>query len=967
MSFAGRKSHRRARKIPGQTVRRNEPQDYVPNVFPLFDFEDLVSDYNDGRLVIKRIFLRKDTSTTWIQAQYTWHLQVEATKTCPLFRKYNVNDFLLVNFSKSLEPAAIKCILNRGFRVSSGSLVSVYKFFGHSASLLRGRGCLLYNSRLARSASALYSPFGNFDIRPTSKKMARIGLLLSDADEVATLTDSDISIVEDVERNGYNFTDGCGYISLNSARKVMENLPTHYRWLYERQKYVVPSVFQIRLQGCKGVLALDLSLSRGIRIRPSMRKFEWRLPSPHVLALVGFSRPVECGKLNRQFIQLLSCLGVPDRVFLQKQKNHFHNVQRLLEDSNVAITYLSAFGHYELAAKLMQNDNHDDARRQLRDLQSSLKRGKSAQRGKSRSEKLQIPIEDSRFVYGIADPSKTLQYGQCFFQPTIRGDPQVFVDVSLVVGRSPAHHVGDIRWLTCVDIPACRHLVDCIVFPVNGDRPHADEMAGGDLDGDKFFVCWDEDLDLPSFRLMKPFDYRLSLTDFSQSDDPVDGFACYDTTMLSTIDRLFNKWADARGIRSVECQELARLFSVAVDAAKTGMCVTISHHLASVPTPKEGFRPVWLTMEEMGRLFVQDNALSNLRSNQPISDDVLADVVKNLEVNFSDYQLFRLVWKWWNKCEKPASSFENVATHINFSRMSLVERRLALLDVTPDKALQPVLPMSQIFNALYHSNIFRPSDLTALGLDRCGLGWRSMPSLSASTLNPSILTALMRLKQAKLFVFEFVVDSVSLVLAVLFCGSFPFSDDEKVVCLSQLTTCDVVSCMAVRGGGSGKVRLDRDYSIFWDGTTLQLYKGSKGNTFIFMKFTAEGPKCSVALDRYNARMKERETRIQKEAYRRLEVYIWTSPEDNLPAIFRPPTMKRAYGRNDQEIDDSTDDDLLLREALKDSNHFEEQCLIEITRLEEELQEKRRISSLGSLWRRLKEARTRVKATRVRRL
>ena len=91
-----------------------------------------------------------------------------------------------------------------------------------------------------------------------------------------------------------------------------------------------------------------------------------------MLALVGFSRPVECGKLNRQFIQLLSCLGVPDRVFLQKQKNHFHNVQRLLEGSNVAITYLSAFGHYELATKLMQNDNHDDARRQLRDLQSSL-------------------------------------------------------------------------------------------------------------------------------------------------------------------------------------------------------------------------------------------------------------------------------------------------------------------------------------------------------------------------------------------------------------------------------------------------------------------------------------------------------------------------------------------------------------------------------------------------------------------
>ncbi|KAI8809847.1 RNA dependent RNA polymerase-domain-containing protein [Cladochytrium replicatum] len=54
--------------------------------------------------------------------------------------------------------------------------------------------------------------------------------------------------------------------------------------------------------------------------------------------------------------------------------------------------------------------------------------------------------------------------------------------------RFPSYHPNDIRILEAVKNPPAglEHVRDAIVFPTNGLRPHADEMSGGDLDGDKF-------------------------------------------------------------------------------------------------------------------------------------------------------------------------------------------------------------------------------------------------------------------------------------------------------------------------------------------------------------------------------------------------------------------------------------------------------------------------------------------------
>jgi hypothetical protein len=45
------------------------------------------------------------------------------------------------------------------------------------------------------------------------------------------------------------------------------------------------------------------------------------------------------------------------------------------------------------------------------------------------------------------------------------------------------------------------HLVDCVVFAGKGKRAAPSMTSGGDLDGDKFLICWDQDI-VPK-RLMK--------------------------------------------------------------------------------------------------------------------------------------------------------------------------------------------------------------------------------------------------------------------------------------------------------------------------------------------------------------------------------------------------------------------------------------------------------------------------------
>ena len=133
--------------------------------------------------------------------------------SCALYNAFGQENFVLVAFN-NISKKLIEEFLQKPLHARENSKTFTYKYFGQSPSQLRKKVCVLFNTRLGDYADLL-KEFGNFDkIKDTAKYSARVGLLLSSHNKALELNKANIANLEDIERNGFNFTDGCGYISI---------------------------------------------------------------------------------------------------------------------------------------------------------------------------------------------------------------------------------------------------------------------------------------------------------------------------------------------------------------------------------------------------------------------------------------------------------------------------------------------------------------------------------------------------------------------------------------------------------------------------------------------------------------------------------------------------------------------------------------------------------------------------------
>ncbi|KAI7202602.1 RdRP-domain-containing protein [Hortaea werneckii] len=552
-----------------------------------------------------------------------------------VIRKYaeNGDRFLRVKFTDERYRGKIKAgddktmseVLTRIYRTMKNGIKigdRLYEFLAFGNAQFREHGAYFFAPTHSLTASKMRQWMGDFsEINVVAKYASRIGQCFSTTRAVSLPVT--LETIPDIMHNGYCFTDGVGKISHFLARMIAEeHMMPHSDEIY-------PSVFQFRLGGCKGVLAVDPSLPSGtIHVRPSQQKFPAKYKGLEICRISQYSS----ANLNVQIILVLNALGVKSWAFQIKMQKALDDILAAMTDQYKAIEQLSRNVDSSQTTLILADMIFDGFMDANDPFMISCLRLWRAWMLKYLKEKARIPVEQGAFVLGCVDETATLkghrdehlstdsslldqaQLPEIFLQisdPDHKGRYKIIEGVC-VLTRNPSLHPGDARVVRAVDVEALHHLKNCVVLPQTGDRDLASMCSGGDLDGDDYLVIWDTVL-VPSEWNYPPMDY--AAPEPVRSKGPVtvgDMTVFYVQHMkhdnLGRIAMAHRYHADDSddGVKDPKCLELAQLHSLAVDYAKTGKPAEFPRRLRVRRHPhwaEPGKRLTYHSKKVLGKLY----------------------------------------------------------------------------------------------------------------------------------------------------------------------------------------------------------------------------------------------------------------------------------------------------------------------------------------------------------------------------
>ncbi|KAJ3342074.1 hypothetical protein HDU83_006225 [Entophlyctis luteolus] len=409
-----------------------------------------------------------------------------------------------------------------------------YKFLAYSNSSLR-EGRVLFFTEPADgtvTVDGIREWMGDFSkIKNPARYAARMGQAFTSTTATVRVKKDEVTMrVPDIQRNGYNFSDGIGTISEVLAKDVWKSQNdaragknlwkvNHSKESCDEAESRPPSAFQIRFGGAKGMVSVD----------------------------------------PRQVITVLQDLGVPKQRFLDLQRRYVKELSTMW-DSYEKLVELSgtdgAFGNY---VRLWD-------RLELREMKY----------------KARMVIPNSWHLFGILDETGTLEAGRVFVQIDSPQQSQI-IEGPCIIYRSPILHPGDVQPVIAVDCPKLRHLRNVIVFSQFGDRDLPSKLGGGDLDGDMFSIVSDRTFfpTMENFREAAAYEAARPRS----NEKPVKivdiaDFVIYflQNDKLGVLSKRHLALADQLpgGTTNSECLALAELCNHAVDFPKSGIAADIT-------------------------------------------------------------------------------------------------------------------------------------------------------------------------------------------------------------------------------------------------------------------------------------------------------------------------------------------------------------------------------------------------------
>ncbi|KAL0885518.1 hypothetical protein Bca101_009501 [Brassica carinata] len=292
-------------------------------------------------------------------------------------------------------------------------------------------------------------------------------------------------------------SDGTGYISEDLARMCPTDIYKGKRVRSDNMQATYgkepPLLIQFRMfhygYAVKGTFLLNKKLPpQTVQVRPSMVKVSEdpalsNFSTFNSLEVVTTSNPPRRTKLSRNLVALLSYGGVPDEFFLDILRNTLEESKTVFDNKRAAVRAARNYGdmdEYNALQMIMSGIPLDEPHLKdhlsilLNTEKNDLKAGK-------------LLVTESYYLMGTVDPTGKLKQNEVC---VILEAGQISGDV--LVYRNPGLHFGDIHVLKATYVKALEEYVGNskygVFFPQKGPRSLGDEIAGGDFDGDMYFI-----------------------------------------------------------------------------------------------------------------------------------------------------------------------------------------------------------------------------------------------------------------------------------------------------------------------------------------------------------------------------------------------------------------------------------------------------------------------------------------------